>query len=356
MAEPGRFKVFWAETLPDREDIIKAFTDGGCQVIQGRPFTDAHRAYTDAELVELLRDVDGALVGSRERWTRRLFESCPRLKTVAKLGIGVERIDVKAATELGILVSHTPLPENYLSVAEQTVGCIVAFAKNFKAGDLATREGRWRSVTNFLLKGKTAGIIGVGRIGSRVAHLLRAFEVRCLGYDPYVSAEELRRRGVEPTALVTLLRESDFVTAHATVNPENLGMLGEKEFRLMKRGAYLINTARGALVQEQALTKALEEEWIAGAALDVFEPEPPGRENPLLSAALERKTLFTPHTAGVTHEAMWRMPLAQVENCLRALRGELPQWVVNPEVIPRWKERRAASAAESPRPVPRPLS
>lgn len=342
MASSPRYKVFWAETLTGRDDIIKALTDGGCQVIQGRPFTDAASAYTDEELVQLLRDVDGVMVGSRERWTRRVFESCPRLLTVAKLGIGVERIDVKAATGLGILVSNTPLPENYLSVAEQTVGAILALAKNFKAADLTAREGRWRGVTNLLFKGKTVGIVGVGRIGSRVAHLLRSFEVRVLGYDPFVPPEELRRRGVEPTDLDTLLKESDFVTVHAVVTRENVGMLGEKEFRLMKPTAYFINTARGALVNEAVLTKALEEGWIAGAALDVFEPEPPGRDNPLLGPSLAGKTFLSPHVAGVTHEAMWRVPLAQLENCLRALRGELPEWVVNLEVIPRWKERRAA--------------
>ena len=341
MAEPSRWKVFWAETLPGRDDVIRALTDGGCEVIPGRPFTDAANPFTEDELIHLLRDVHGAMVGSRERWTRRIFESCPGLLTVAKLGIGVERIDVSAATDLGILVSHTPLPENYVSVAEQTVGAILAFAKHFKAADRAARDGRWRGVTNMLFRGKTVGIIGVGRIGSRVAHLLRPFEVRLMGYDPFVPPERLRSLGVEPVPLEPLLKESDFVTLHAVVTGENVGMLGEREFRLMKPTAYFINTARGALVDEDALTRALEEGWIAGAALDVFEPEPPARNNSLLGPALEGKTLFSPHVAGVTHEAMWRMPLAQVENCLRALRGELPEWVVNPEVIPRWKERGA---------------
>ncbi len=344
MAESLCWRVFWAEPLPGRDDVIRALRDGGCEVTLGRPFREAARVFSEDELIEILREVDGAMVGGRERWTRRVFAACPRLQTVAKLGIGVERIDAAAATELGILVTNTPVPENYLSVAEQAVGAIIAFTKNSKAAERAAREGRWRGVTNTLVKGKTVGIIGVGRIGSRVATLLRPFEVRLLGYDPYLSPEQLRTRGVEPTSLGDLLAQSDFVTMHVTVNKDNVGMMGEKEFRRMKPTAYFINTARGVVVNEQALAKALKEEWIAGAALDVFEPEPPGAENPLLDPAFEGRTLFSPHTAGVTHEAMWRMPLAQVDNILAAFRGEPPEWTVNPEAIPRWKSRWAAAS------------
>jgi D-3-phosphoglycerate dehydrogenase len=342
MAEPARFKVFWAETLPGRDDVLRLLADGGCEVVAGRPFADAARPFGDEELVRILRDVDGVMVGSRERWGRRIFEACPRLVTVAKLGIGVERIDVAAATELGILVSNTPLPENYLSVAEQAVGAILAFAKNFKAADRAARERRWRGVTNSLVKGKTVGIVGVGRIGSRVAALLAPFEVRLLGYDPFVPDARLRALGVEPAALEALLAGSDFVTVHAVVTAQNVGMLGAREFRRMKPTAYFVNTARGALVDEAAVTRALREGWIAGAALDVFEPEPPGAGAAVLDPDLEGRTLLSPHVAGVTHEAMARMPLAQAENCLRAVRGERPAWVVNEDVIARWTARRAA--------------
>lgn len=343
MAETPRWKVFWAEPLPGRDDVVGALRDAGCEVALGRPFREAGSRLSEDELIQILRDMDAAMVGGRERWTRRVFEACPRLQTVAKLGIGVERIDTEAATELGILVSHTPVPENYLSVAEQAVGAIIAFTKNFKEGDRAARDGRWRGVTNTLVKGKTVGIIGVGRIGSRVAALLRPFEVRLLGTDPYLAPEELRRRGVEPAPLEALLAQSDFVTMHVTVNKDNVGMMGEREFRRMKPAAYFINTARGLVVNEQALTRALREGWIAGAALDVFEPEPPGRENPLLDPAFEGKTIFSPHTAGVTHEAMWVMPLEQVKNVQSALRGEPPEWTVNRDGIPRWKARWSAA-------------
>jgi D-3-phosphoglycerate dehydrogenase len=351
MADAPRWKVFWAETLPGRDDVTAALEAGGCALVPGRPFTDAGRSFSEDELIEVLREVDAVMVGSRERWTRRVFEACPRLRTVAKLGIGVERIDVRGATELGILVSNTPVPENYLSVAEHAVGAMIAFTKNFKAADRAAREGRWRGVTNTLLRGKTVGIIGVGRIGSRLAALLRPFEVRLLGYDPFVPDERLRALGVEATRLEDLLAASDFVTVHAVVTGENVGMIGEEQLRRMKPTAFFINNARGMLVQEAALSKALKEGWIAGAALDVFEPEPPSRENPLLDPAFEGRTLLSPHTAGVTHEAMWRMPLEQVKNTLSALRGDAPEWTVNPEVVPRWRDlwgigARAAAGGE----------
>jgi phosphoglycerate dehydrogenase-like enzyme len=344
----ARWRVFWAETLPERDDVARLLADGGCEVVPGRPFADAARAYTDDELIVALRDVDGAMVVSRERWTRRVMEACPRLVTIAKLGIGVERIDVAAATELGVLVSNTPLAENWMSVAEQAVGAIVALAKNFKAGDRAARERRWRGVTNLLIRGKTVGIVGVGRIGSRVAALLRPFDVRLLGYDPNVPDERLRALGVEPAPLDRLLAEADFVTVHAVVTRDNAGMIGARELARMKPTAYFVNTARGALVDEAALTRALAEGRIAGAALDVFEPEPPGADSPLLGAALADRTLLSPHTAGVTGEGMWLMPLAQATNCVRAVGGELPEWIVNPDVLPRWRARRAVGRAAAP--------
>lgn len=142
MAGGPRWRAFWAETLEGRDDVIRALAEGGCEGVPGRPFTDADHRHTEHELIREPREVDAAMLGSRERWTRRVFEACPRLQTVAKLGIGVQRMGVAAATDLGILVSNTPVPENYLSVAEQAVGAMIAFPKHFKAADRAPRQGR----------------------------------------------------------------------------------------------------------------------------------------------------------------------------------------------------------------------
>jgi len=190
------------------------------------------------------------------------------------------------------------------------------------------------------------GIVGLGRIGSRVAQLLRPFEVKLLAFDPYVPTEKAKALEVELTALETLLKESDFVTLHAVETPETKGLIGEAQLRMMKPTAYLVNTSRGGLIDEGALAKSLREEWIAGAALDVFTPEIPQPDNPLLGKDIYFKTLYSPHAAALNPEVMWQMPIVQMENCLSALRGEVPEFVVNPEVIPRWRERVKATQRE----------
>lgn len=329
----------WTEPRSGREDLIQRLEEAGCEIIVGRPFTDAQHPFSQEELIEYVSDLDALMVGSREAFPREVLAAGKRLVTVAKLGIGIERIDVKAATDLGILVSNTPIPENYLAVAEGTLARILALAKNLKLADRNARLGQWRSITNVYLKGKVIGLVGFGRIGRRVAELLRPFEVEVLAYDPLVSPEAAVELNVELVELDTLLQRADFVSLHAVVTPQNRDMIGERELALMKPTAYLINTARGALVDEQALAAALNSERLAGAALDVFEPEPPHPDNSLLSEGLFYRTVFSPHTASATPELSQRMPEVMVENCLAALRGEVPEYTVNPEVIPRWRAR-----------------
>jgi D-3-phosphoglycerate dehydrogenase len=174
MAAQFRYRVFVTETRPGQEALRSALEQAGCSVTFGRPFTDPAGPYSEEELRALIAEAAAVLMmGSRDRFTRRVLEGAPQLMTIAKTGIGIERIDVAAATELGILVSNTPIPENYLSVAEGTVGRILALAKNLKLADRNARLGLWRSVTNTFLQGKTVGIVGLGRIGSRVAELLQ---------------------------------------------------------------------------------------------------------------------------------------------------------------------------------------
>jgi D-3-phosphoglycerate dehydrogenase len=260
---------------------------------------------------------------------------------VSKRAIGVGDIDVAAATELGILVANAPHDFHYSGVAEFTVAMILALAKNLKLADRNARQGKWRSVHNTLLSGKTVGIIGLGRIGSSVVGLLRPFGVKFLAFDPRLSPASAQVAGVPLVSLEELLAESDFVTLHAVETPETVGLLNEDRLRLMKPTACIVNTARGSLVDEAALARALEEGRIKGAALDVFQGEIPEPSNPLLADEIAYETLFAPHSAALNAEAVWALPLVQVENCLTALRGEVPQHVVNPEAIPRWRERRA---------------
>ena len=337
--EKQQWKVWLTGRDEGREDIVRALEAAGCEVTLGRLFTDAWH-YTEEELAEKVRDMDAIMISTGDgHITRRVMEAGKKLKVIAKRAIGVGDIDIKAATDLGILVTNTPLDLHYLSVAEFTVGMLLALVNNLKLADHNARLGLWRSVSTTLLRHKTVGIVGLGRIGSRVAELLRPFEVKLIAYDPYVPTERAKALGVELTDLETLLKESDFVTLHAVETAETRGLIGEAQLRMMKPTAYLVNTARGSLIDEEALAKSLRENWISGAALDVFEPEVPQPDNPLLSEDIYSKTLYSPHAATLNPEVMWQLPITQMENCLSALRGEVPQFVVNPEAIPRWRSR-----------------
>jgi len=337
--EKQQWKVWLTGRDADREDIVRTLEAAGCEVTLGRLFTDPWH-YTEDELVAKVQGMDAIMISTGDgNITRRVIEAGKKLKVIAKRAIGVGDIDVSAATELGILATNTPIELQYLSVAEFTVGMLLAVANNLKLADHNARLGLWRSVSTTLFQNKTVGIVGLGRIGCRVAELLRPFRVRLLAFDPYVPAERAKALEVELTDLETLLKESDFVTLHAVETPETIGLIGEPQLRMMKPTAYLVNTARGSLVNGEALAKGLRENWIAGAALDVFTPEIPQADNPLLDEDIFFKTLYSPHAAALNPEVMWQLPTVQMENCLSALRGEVPEFVVNPEAIPKWQSR-----------------
>jgi D-3-phosphoglycerate dehydrogenase len=333
------WKVWLTGRNPDREDIIQALEAARCEVTLGRFFTDSWH-YTEDELVDKVRDMDAIMISTGDgNITRRVMEAAKELKVISKRAIGVGDIDVGAATSLGILITNTPLELHYLSVAEFTVSMILGLANNLKLADYRARRAMWRSVSNTLLHRKTVGIVGLGRIGYRVAELLHPFELRLLSYDPYVPPERAKTVGVELTDLEILLKESDFVTLHAVETKETRGLISEARLRMMKPTAYLVNTARGILIDETALAKALKENWISGAALDVFQGEIPKPNNPLFDESIYDKTLFSPHAAALNPEVVWQLPLLQLENCLTALQGEVPKYAVNPEVVPRWRSR-----------------
>jgi D-3-phosphoglycerate dehydrogenase len=333
-------RVWLSGRDPDREDIIEALEAAGCEVSLGRRFTDTWH-YTEDELVAKVKGMNAIMISTGDgKITRRVMEAGKELKVIAKRAIGVGDIDTNAATDLGILVTNAPLELHYLSVAEFTVGMILALANNVKLADSNARQGRWRSVSNTLLRHKTVGIIGLGRIGSRVAELLGPFELKLLAYDPYVPPERAKTLGVALTDLETLLKESDFISLHAVETPETIGLIGEAQLRMMKPTAYLVNTARGSLIDEEALAQALKENLISGAALDVFRGEIPKADNLLLDEDIYLKTIFSPHAASLNPEVLWQLPLLQLENCLAALRGEVPKHVVNPEAIAKWRRRK----------------
>jgi D-3-phosphoglycerate dehydrogenase len=248
---------------------------------------------------------------------------------------------VATASRLGILVANSPTPENFIAVAEAAIGLAIVLLKRVKHNEAKLRRGEWatREDRGDFLFGKTVGIVGLGRIGSHVARRLASWDVRLVASDPYVFPDHASSLGVALVDLPTLLAEADVVTLHAPLTDETRGLIGEKELRRMKPTALLINTARGELVDEEALARSLNERWIAGAALDTFTREPLPLSSPLRSVNPER-LILTPHN--VSHSEAGRragLKLA-LDQILAVGRGEVPQHVVNPEAIPRWRSKR----------------
>lgn len=335
------FRVYINEVLDFTGESHRLLADAGVEVIYGRSmWQDPDRPMTEQELIESCREVDAVMGASRDRYTRRFMESCPRLRIISKYGIGTEKIDTEAATELGILVGHTPVPQNYESVAEHAISLMLALLRRHKQLERFLKQGGWRGPETIVedLAGKTVGLIGLGRIGNEVARRLRNWDVRLMAYDPYCDPSVASQYEVELVRLDDLLQAADIVTVHVVVTPETRRMLNERSLGMMKRTAYLVNTSRGEVIDEAALYRALVQGRLAGAALDVFDPEPPARSSPLLELD---NVVVSPHVAGFSLRSLQAISIAASENVLAALRNEVPRFIKNPEAIPRWRERLA---------------
>ena len=324
-----------------REFVRTELTEAGCDLVLGKSDEDfpQHR-YTDAAMVELIGDADILLVPTRDRVSRAVLAACPRLRAVVKGSIGVDKVDIDAASELGILVCNSPAPENFIGLAEATVGLIVDLFKRLKFNEEAIRTGGWKKDKNVgeLMLGRTVGFIGMGRVGRNVAQRFQGWGLRLIAHDPYIKASEVAGLGVELTDLQYLLQEADVVTVHVVMTPETHRMLGYEEFRMMKRTAYVVNTARGTALHQFELAKALEEGLIAGAALDVFEDEPLPADDPLRSIDPTR-LILTPHIVGNNYESRETGNRMAVKSVIALMHGRVPEDVLNPEAIPLWQER-----------------
>lgn len=294
---------------------------------------------TEEGMVAVARDAEGILFRIRPHCTATLMAACPRLRVVGRHGVGLDTVDIPAATRLGIAVVHAP-GSNSQAVAEHTLMLMLCCVKRTLVVDRMTRVGDWsakRWAGNTELAGKTLGIVGVGNIGRRVAAFAGALGMRVLGYDKYVDADELRRRGVEPVeSLEALLPQADIVTCHTPLTPETRHMINARTIALMKDGAIFINTSRGPVHDERALFEALVRGKLRAAGLDVFEQEPSPVDNPLFNL---EQVVVTSHVAGVTQEANRQMAVQVASEMVRVLRGERPHVLVNPEVWPRLGRR-----------------
>ena len=286
-------------------------------------------------VIRATSEADAILFRIEPKCTERLMAACPKLKVVGRYGVGLDTVNLEAATRLGIPVVHAP-GSNSDAVAEHAVMLMLSCVKKTLILDRATRRGEWqgqhlRGITE--LRGATLGIIGVGNIGRRVAHMARGFGMNDLGFDPYVPADELERREAEPLRkLDDLMARADIVTCHTPLTPETRHMINEKTIARMKDGAIFINTARGKVQDERALFEALTRGKLRAVGLDVWEEEPVPIDNPLLNLD---NVVCTSHVAGLSETASRNIATTVASEILRVLRGEKPRTLGNPDLWPR---------------------
>jgi D-3-phosphoglycerate dehydrogenase / 2-oxoglutarate reductase len=331
-------------------ETINALEGMGCEIVFGDRGWQLPRTSCEDAVVEAARDTV-ALMGTSIRHTpisRRIMQASQRLRVVAKYTVGVDDIDIEAATELGVMVCHAPTESNCFGVAETTVTFMLSLLKKVAERDADVRAGKWRTAENFAyyvgsrasdgFAGQTIGLVGLGRIGTRVAQLLAPWRARLIAYDPYVPPAHFLTNGVQAVAYETLLRQSDVVSFHVVLTKETRYMFGEEQLKLMKPHAIVINTARGKVIDERALARAIEQGRLRGAAIDAFEEEPLPMDSAL--RRLGDRVVLSPHSASYTEGGELRQGVAwATRSVVTALKGGIPDNVYNRDVLPRWKER-----------------
>ncbi|MRR21360.1 hydroxyacid dehydrogenase [bacterium] len=283
-----------------------------------------------AEIIRLVKDVTGVMLDTTIKFTPELMDSAPNLKVISRTGTGVDNVDVPAATERGILVLHTP-DANTVTVAEHTVAMIGALTKHLLLLDKETREGKFKLARRYYLPvdldGKTLGIIGYGRIGKQVAKkCMAAFNMKVIIYDPYISDEVVAPGVIRYANEEDVYKEADVLSIHVPLTPETKAHVGEKLLSLMKPSAYLINTARGSIIDEAYVIKMLDAEKLKGAAFDVLTNEPPMDNEEFLA---NPKTIISPHTAALTHECTVRVACEAATGIVDFLEGRMPRSIYN---------------------------
>jgi len=277
-------------------------------------------------LLASLADAHAILVRSATKVDAEAIAAAPNLKVVARAGVGLDNVDIKAATTAGVMVVNAPT-SNIISAAELTVGHILSLARHIPAAHASLAAGTWKrsAYTGVELYEKTVGIIGLGRIGALITQRLQAFGVQVIAYDPYVTTARAQQLGVELVSLEDLLKRADFTTIHMPKTPETVGMISDDQFALMKPTAFVVNVARGGLIDEDALHRALTSNTIAGAGLDVFVSEPP-KDSPLVALP---NVVVTPHLGASTDEAQEKAGVSVAKSVRLALGGELVPDAVN---------------------------
>lgn len=349
-------KIFVFAPILENLEWQKTFEEAGCDVVLGRADWHDPQGNNEEEMMEMAKGAV-AMMGTSIRSspiTGRIMDAAgPDLRIVAKCTIGVDDVDLKAATARNVLVTHAPTESNWGGVAEGTIAMILTLLKKIRERDASMKQGNWRKpeLQGLYLgaraqddyPGLTVGIVGLGRIGSRVATLLAPWGCRMIGSDPYMPQSHFDTLGVEKVDYDTILREADIITFHVTLTPETRQMFDADAIAKTRKGVYVINDSRGQVVNEAALCDALESDHIAGAALDVFEDEPLSPDSRLLK--LGYKTLLSPHMVSSNLRSGLHPGLIWATKCvLTALKGELPDSVYNKKVIPTWEQRYSAKS------------
>lgn len=280
------------------------------------------------------RPAQAILASSLLSYDDDFFAQLPNLRIVCRTGIGIDNLDLEAATKHGIVCCHTPDGPTE-STAEHTVAMLLALSKRLKQGNDNLAAGEWGPRSGMMIgdqvQGKTLGLLGLGRIGRRVGQICRlGLDMRVIGYDPFVSAEQAAALGFEWREQAQVIAEADYLSIHVPAQPETRHLINAARIEQMKDGAYLLNLSRGSLVDPEALLEAVNAGKLSGAGLDVFEPEPPDATSPLRN---HPHIIATPHIAGVTKESRTLMEKMAIERTLTFFRGERPENVVNPEVL-----------------------
>jgi D-3-phosphoglycerate dehydrogenase len=317
--------------MPSRYNRFDLFEAAGFETYEAP-------ARSPEELIDVLQDADAALVSTRPLTTRAVLEACPKLKVISRMGVGVDSIDLPAATEHGICVCNVP-GVNTAEVADHAVALLLAVTRQLSEAITATRDGQWSDparVSHFQrsvrrIAGHTVGIVGFGNIGRAFARRIEGFgPARIIAADPYVDQSTADLFGVQLVSLDTLASEADFISIHSSATDETHHLFDAEVFAKMNSGTVVVNCARGSIIDQQALLIALREGQIGGAAIDVAEVEPIEPDNPLLQ---EPNCLVTPHLAGFSPTFLDECPRKQAENVINILTGIRPHGLANPEVI-----------------------
>jgi D-3-phosphoglycerate dehydrogenase / 2-oxoglutarate reductase len=316
---------------PWRILVAEPLAREGLDLLRQRAAVDVRLLLSPSELEAAIPPYHALIVRSGTKVTDALLAAGSQLIVVGRAGVGVDNIDVESATRRGVLVTNAPTT-SIVAAAEHTIALMCALARNIPHADRAVRARQWQRerFTGVELVGKRLGLVGLGRVGSEVARRGQGLGMEVVVYDPYVPQERAQQLGVRPVSFDELLAKSDFVSLHTPLTAETRKLFGKREFGMMKQEARLINTARGPLVAQEALLDALEAGRIAGAALDVFDREPP--DDPRL--LVNERVVLTPHIGGSTKESQARVSIQIAEEVLSALEGQPTRFAVNAPFVP----------------------